>query len=190
MLSLARSHRRAHDGPSRDDVRTKPRLFAMARDGLLPPSFSRVHPSLETRPVLSTVLFALFIALDRRLHADQHRRLAYQHGNARGVHPRLDLACRSCASATPSFNGFTLAVRTVHHPDHCRPYWRFGLSASSMSASARHGVSSRCPGSVPDLARSSVSCSTSFTDGTRARSRSTRQPAEVRQTARKLAGAA
>ena len=37
-------------------------FFAMSRDGLLPPVFSRLHPKFRT-PGLSTILFTLFIAL-------------------------------------------------------------------------------------------------------------------------------
>ncbi len=37
-------------------------FFAMSRDGLLPPVFSRVHPKFRT-PGLSTIIFTIFIAL-------------------------------------------------------------------------------------------------------------------------------
>ena len=37
-------------------------FFAMSRDGLLPPVFSRVHPKFRT-PGVSTIIFTIFIAL-------------------------------------------------------------------------------------------------------------------------------
>jgi basic amino acid/polyamine antiporter, APA family len=37
-------------------------FFAMSRDGLLPPVFSRIHPKFRT-PGVSTILFTIFIAL-------------------------------------------------------------------------------------------------------------------------------
>jgi APA family basic amino acid/polyamine antiporter len=37
-------------------------FFAMSRDGLLPPVFSKIHPKFHT-PGLSTILFTIFIAL-------------------------------------------------------------------------------------------------------------------------------
>ncbi len=76
-------------------------LFAMARDGLLPPVFARVHPRVRDAARLDDPHGR---ARRRRQRSREHRRDGRpdEHRDALRVHARVHRHHRSCGSASPS----------------------------------------------------------------------------------------
>ena len=75
-------------------------LFAMARDGLLPPVFARVHPRFGT-PHVSTILTGVLVGVVSAVREHRRDGRPHEHRDALRVHPRLRRHHRSCASANP-----------------------------------------------------------------------------------------
>ena len=98
-------------------------FYTMARDGLLPKVFSRVHPKFRT-PWINTLVVGLAVAIAARLLRHQLPRRRHLGRNARGLRDRLPH--RDLAAPDPSGNPARL---------------------SRAALSGRAGAGHRCPAS-------------------------------------------
>ncbi len=80
-------------------------LFAMGRDGMIPPLFHRVNPRTLT-PVPATIVAARRDRAARRAAADRLPGRDDQHRHARGVPDRLDRRDRAAPEAPDLPRGF------------------------------------------------------------------------------------
>ena len=89
-------------------------FYAMSRDGLIPPSFTRIHPTWRT-PIFSTLFFGICIALIAAFTPINIVGSLDEHGYSRRLHTRLDR--RTDSPPAPSRNEGTVhaAAGAVYH---------------------------------------------------------------------------
>ena len=92
-------------GGARDAAWAQPRIFySMARDGLLPPVFGKVHPKFKT-PYITTILTGIVCAVDRRRFPDRAARRARVDRNAARVRHRVRGHHRASLHESRTFRG-------------------------------------------------------------------------------------
>ena len=117
-------------------------FFAMSRDGLIPPSFTRIHPTWRT-PIFSTVFFGICIAFIAALTPINIVGSLTNMGTLVAF-ILVSIAVPILRTRHPELQGTVhAAVGTVHHSDPLRGH---GARTDLLS----EGRQSRCLGFLPD----------------------------------------